>query len=93
MPGLSLGDRKFHVFGNAETYAVLSDHIGSAINTGLIIECWDDLLHIATSRSMMFCFACCPDRSQYKCASSGRMFREPWRRAGIEDPHLDLAER
>jgi TnpA family transposase len=45
----NLGDRKFHVFGNAATYTALSDHIGSPINTGLILECWDDLLHIATS--------------------------------------------
>jgi TnpA family transposase len=45
----NLGDRKFHVFKRAEGYSDLADHIGSPINVGLILECWDDLLHLATS--------------------------------------------
>jgi protein involved in plasmid replication-relaxation len=47
----------------------------------------------ANGRSTMFCFACRPDLGQFMHASApdGRLFREPWRRAGHDDWRLDSA--
>lgn len=50
----NLKDRKFHTFDDA--YPALSGHIGAPINTTLILDHWDDLLHLAvsiTTRSVM----------------------------------------
>ena len=45
----NLKDRKFHTFEKADSYPALADHIGVRINTALIMEYWDDLLHLAAS--------------------------------------------
>ncbi|NRQ18460.1 hypothetical protein BHMPCIPO_05723 [Ensifer sesbaniae] len=45
----SLKDRKFHTFEKANAYPALASHIGALINTALILEHWDDLLHLAAS--------------------------------------------
>ncbi len=46
-------------------------------------------------RSTMFGFACCPDLAQLvgALAPDGRLFVQPWLRAGREDMRLDLANR
>ncbi len=45
----NLKDRKLHTFEKPETYPALQEHIGVSINTSLIMEYWDDLLHLAAS--------------------------------------------
>ena len=45
----NLKDRKFHTFEKAGAYPALTNHIGAPINTALIMEHWDDLLHLAAS--------------------------------------------
>lgn len=45
----NLKDRKFHTFEKANAYPALANHIGAPINTILILEHWDDLLHLAAS--------------------------------------------
>ena len=45
----NLKDRKLHTFEKPETYPALQEHIGVPINTSLIMEYWDDLLHLAAS--------------------------------------------
>ncbi|NBJ13943.1 Tn3 family transposase [Microvirga arsenatis] len=45
----NLKDRKLHTFEKPETYPALQEHIGVPINTTLIMEYWDDLLHLAAS--------------------------------------------
>ncbi len=45
----NLKDRKLHTFEKPETYAALQEHIGVPINTSLIMEYSDDLLHLAAS--------------------------------------------
>lgn len=45
----NLKDRKFHTFEKADSYPALANHIGAPINTALILEHWDDLLHLAAS--------------------------------------------
>jgi TnpA family transposase len=45
----NLKDRKFHTFEKGDTYPALSNHIGSPINATLILDHWDDLLHLAAS--------------------------------------------
>jgi TnpA family transposase len=45
----NLKDRKFHTFEKADAYPALTNHIGAPINTTLILEHWDDLLHLAAS--------------------------------------------
>ncbi|KOF12405.1 transposase [Ensifer adhaerens] len=45
----NLKDRKFHTFEKANAYPALANHIGAPINTALILEHWDDLLHLAAS--------------------------------------------
>lgn len=45
----NLKDRKFHTFEKANVYPALANHIGAPINTALILEHWDDLLHLAAS--------------------------------------------
>lgn len=45
----NLKDRKFHTFEKGDAYPALSNHIGAPINTTLILEHWDDLLHLAAS--------------------------------------------
>lgn len=45
----NLKDRKFHTFEKADAYPALTNHIGAPINTALILEHWDDLLHLAAS--------------------------------------------
>jgi TnpA family transposase len=45
----NLKDRKFHTFEKGDAYPALIDHIGAPINTALILDHWDDLLHLATS--------------------------------------------
>jgi TnpA family transposase len=45
----NLKDRKFHTFEKADVYPALANHIGVPINTALILEHWDDLLHLAAS--------------------------------------------
>ena len=46
-----LKDRKLHTFEKADAYSVLASHIGAPINTALILDHWDDLLHLAASIS------------------------------------------
>jgi len=49
-PRLSnLKDRKFHTFEKGDAYPALTSHVGASINTALILDHWDDLLHLATS--------------------------------------------
>ncbi len=45
----NLKDRKFHTFEKADSYPVLAKHIGTPINTDLILEHWDDLLRLGVS--------------------------------------------
>lgn len=45
----NLKDRKFHTFEKGDAYPALANHIGAPINTTLIIDHWDDLLHLAAS--------------------------------------------
>ena len=45
----NIKDRKFHAFEKADAYPALASHIGAPINTALILEHWDDLLHLAAS--------------------------------------------
>ncbi|MDG4892706.1 Tn3 family transposase [Mesorhizobium sp. WSM4976] len=45
----NLKDRKFHTFEKGNAYPALSNHIGAPINTTLILDHWDDLLHLAAS--------------------------------------------
>lgn len=45
----NLKDRKFHTLEKATAYPALANHIGAPINTALILEHWDDLLHLAAS--------------------------------------------
>ncbi|QCL98062.1 Tn3 family transposase [Agrobacterium tumefaciens] len=45
----NIKDRKFHTFEKADAYPVLANHISAPINTALILEHWDDLLHLAAS--------------------------------------------
>ncbi|EJU0637217.1 Tn3 family transposase [Salmonella enterica] len=44
-----LKGRKFHTFEKPETYPALKEHIGAVLNIDLILEYWDELLHLATS--------------------------------------------
>ncbi|MVA37960.1 Tn3 family transposase, partial [Agrobacterium vitis] len=45
----NLKDRKFHTLEKSGAYPALSNHIGAPINTSLILDHWDDLLHLAAS--------------------------------------------
>lgn len=45
----NLKDRKLHTFEKPNAYAALQEHIGVPINTSLIMEYWNDLLHLAAS--------------------------------------------
>ena len=45
----NLKDRKLHPLEKADTYPALAGHIGTPINTALILEYWDDLLRLAAS--------------------------------------------
>lgn len=45
----NLKDRKFHTFKKGDAYPALTNHIGAPINTALILDHWDDLLHLAAS--------------------------------------------
>jgi TnpA family transposase len=45
----NLKDRKFHMFENGDAYPALSNHIGAPVNAALILDHWDDLLHLAAS--------------------------------------------
>lgn len=45
----NLKDRKFHTFEKGNAYPALSNHIEAPINTTLILDHWDDLLHLAAS--------------------------------------------
>jgi TnpA family transposase len=45
----NIKDRKFHTFEKADAYPALANHIGAPINMALILEHWDDLLHLAAS--------------------------------------------
>ena len=45
----NLKDRKLHTFEKPDTYPAVQEHIGAPINTTLIMEYWDDLLHLAAS--------------------------------------------
>ena len=45
----NLKDRKFHTFEKADTYPAFKEHIGAPINSDLILQYWDDLLHLAAS--------------------------------------------
>lgn len=45
----NLKDRRFHTFEKGEAYPALTNHIGAPINTALILDHWDDLLHLAAS--------------------------------------------
>lgn len=45
----NIKDRKFHIFGKADAYPGLANHIGVPINTALILEHWDDVLRLAAS--------------------------------------------
>ncbi|MFP3748164.1 Tn3 family transposase, partial [Achromobacter sp. SIMBA_011] len=42
----NLKDRKFHTFEKSDAYPTLSNHIGAPINTALILDHWDHLLHL-----------------------------------------------
>ncbi len=42
----NLKDRKFHTFEKSDAYPALSNHIGAPINADLILDHWDDLLHL-----------------------------------------------
>jgi TnpA family transposase len=45
----NLKDRKFHTFDKGDAYPALSNHVGAPINATLILDHWDDLLHLAAS--------------------------------------------
>lgn len=45
----NLKDRKLHTFEKGDAHPALSSHIGAPINTTLILDHWDDLLHLAAS--------------------------------------------
>jgi TnpA family transposase len=45
----NLKDRKFHTFEIDDSSPALSNHIGAPINATLILDHWDDLLHLAAS--------------------------------------------
>lgn len=45
----NLKDRKFHTFEKSDAYPALSNHIGAPINATLILDHWNDLLHLAAS--------------------------------------------
>ncbi len=45
----NLKDRKFHTLEKSGAYPALSNHIGAPIITSLILDHWDDLLHLAAS--------------------------------------------
>jgi TnpA family transposase len=45
----NLKDRKFHTFEKGDTYPALSNHVGAPISATLILDHWDDLLHLAAS--------------------------------------------
>ena len=45
----NLKDRKFHTFEKSDAYPALSNHIGAPINATLILDHWNDLLHLAVS--------------------------------------------
>ena len=47
----NLKDRKLHTFEKADAYSTLTSHIGAPIDTALILDHWNDLLHLATSIS------------------------------------------
>jgi TnpA family transposase len=47
----NLKDRKFHTFEKGYAYPALTNHIGAPINADLILDHWDDLLHLAASIS------------------------------------------
>lgn len=62
----NLKDRKFHTFEKGDAYPALTNHIGVPINTALILDHWEDLLHLAasiTTRSVV------PSTIQKKSAS------------------------
>ena len=50
----NLKDRKLHTFEKADAYSALTSHIGAPIDTALILDHWNDLLHLATSISTQF---------------------------------------
>ena len=45
----NLKDRKFHTIEKGDAYPALAAHIGAPINATLILDHWDDLLHLAAS--------------------------------------------
>jgi TnpA family transposase len=45
----NLKDRSLHAFEKADAYPALKEHIGAPINAALILECWDELLHLGAS--------------------------------------------
>lgn len=45
----NIKDRNFHAFEKGEAYPTLANHIGTPINTALIMERWDELLRLAAS--------------------------------------------
>lgn len=45
----NIKDRKFHTFEKADAYPALADHVGMPINAALIMDHWDELLHLAAS--------------------------------------------
>jgi TnpA family transposase len=45
----NLKTRKIHAFEKAEAYPALTNHIGTPINKALILDHWEDLLHLAAS--------------------------------------------
>ena len=47
----NLKDRSFHAFEKADAYPALKEHIGTPVNAALILECWDEILHLAASIS------------------------------------------
>jgi hypothetical protein len=78
----NLKDRKFHTFEKGDAYPALSNHIGAPINTTLILDHWDDLLHLAasiTTRSVV------PSTILKKLSASPKESRLPGRWAGSSD--------
>jgi TnpA family transposase len=51
LDGLFDHDRSFHAFEMADAYPALKEHIGAPVNAGLILECWDEIMHLAASIS------------------------------------------
>lgn len=45
----NIKDRKFHTFEKADSYPALANHIGTPINTTLVMDHWDDLLRLGAS--------------------------------------------